>query len=540
MSDSRLLRKEPCPSCGSRDNLARYSDGHAHCFTPGCGHYERGDGEHTTRSNKERTMSNAEFIHGETVALPKRSLTEDTCSLFGYTRGKKRDGTTVQIAPYYWDGELVAQHLRTADKQFPWIGSTTKLELFGQRLWRDAGKMVVVTEGEIDAMSVSQLQGNKWPVVSIPNGADAADKYLRMNIEWLERFETVVLMFDMDDAGRKAVERCAPLFTPGRCKVASLPLKDANEMLVAGRGKELIDAIWGAKEFRPDGVVSVTDITDQVLKPLPKGDPWFLEEMTAWTFGRRSGEIYAFGAGTGVGKTDFFTQQIAFDLFTLRKKVGVVYLEQNPRETVRRIAGKAKGRIFHVPDGYSQEELEDAVRELGRVGLYLYDHFGSTDWELIKSRIRYMVVGLGCEHIYLDHLTALVASEEDEKKALDRIMAELAGQAQELGHKLHFISHLATPEGKPHEEGGRVMVRHFRGSRAIGFWSHFMFGLERNQQAEDEAERSTTTLRCLKDRPTGQGTGKTLHLGYDRVTGLLRTADEPSPFGDHPTGGDPF
>ena len=26
MSDSRLIAKEPCPKCGSRDNLARYDD----------------------------------------------------------------------------------------------------------------------------------------------------------------------------------------------------------------------------------------------------------------------------------------------------------------------------------------------------------------------------------------------------------------------------------------------------------------------------------------------------------------------------------
>jgi twinkle protein len=97
---------------------------------------------------------------------------------------------------------------------------------------------------------------------------------------------------------------------------------------------------------------------------------------------------------------------------------------------------------------------------------------------------------LGCKHIYLDHLTALAAGEEDEKQALDKIMAELAGSGAGARPRPHFISHLATPEGKPHEEGGRVTIRHFRGSRSIGFWSHFMFGLERNQQAEDEIERA--------------------------------------------------
>ena len=36
--DNHFVSKEPCPECGSRDNLARYSDGHAYCF--GCGHRE--------------------------------------------------------------------------------------------------------------------------------------------------------------------------------------------------------------------------------------------------------------------------------------------------------------------------------------------------------------------------------------------------------------------------------------------------------------------------------------------------------------------
>lgn len=36
---ARFVRHEPCPSCGSRDNLGRYDDGSAYCF--GCGHTEK-------------------------------------------------------------------------------------------------------------------------------------------------------------------------------------------------------------------------------------------------------------------------------------------------------------------------------------------------------------------------------------------------------------------------------------------------------------------------------------------------------------------
>jgi len=234
-----------------------------------------------------------------------------------------------------------------------------------------------------------------------------------------------------------------------------------------------------------------------------------------------------------VGKTDLFTQSIAFDI-SLGITCGVLYLEQPPVETVRRIAGKTVGKLFHIPGRATVAERREAIQALADLNLlHLYDHFGSTEWEVVKAKLRYMVVALGCMHIYLDHLTALVAHEEDERKALDAIMAELAGLAQELKCTIHFISHLTRPEGKPHEEGGRVQIKHFRGSNAIGMWSHFMFGLERDQQAEDPADRGTI-FRVLKDRNTGQATGKTIPLAYDPATGLLSEGSpESSLFSNH-------
>ena len=295
-------------------------------------------------------------------------------------------------------------------------------------------------------------------------------------------------------------------------------------MLKAGREDELVKATWNAAPWRPDGIVLLRDVIPEALRPVEVGRPWFLPTLTKLTHGRRLGELYGFGAGTGVGKTDLFTEQVLFDLVSLRVNVGVLFLEQDKRETVQRIAGKLANKRFHVPDGsWTPQELEDALNTLDTSPgqLYLYDSFGSVDWATISQRIEYMAQGLGCEHIYLDHLTALAAEEDDERKALEAIMAQLAGLAKRLRIVVHFISHLATPEGSPHEEGGRVTIRHFKGSRAIGFWSYFMFGLERNQQAEDLAERCITTFRVLKDRYTGQATGQVIRLGYDHVTGRL-------------------
>lgn len=472
---------------------------------------------------------NIELVAGEIRPLEKRGIAAETCAKFGYTVGQ-RNGVTYQIAPYYRDGELVAQKLRTAKKMFSWAGDGKGVELFGQHLWRDGGKMVVVTEGEIDCMTVSQLQGNKWPVVSLPSGAGSAKKSLAKNLEWLNKFDTVVLMFDMDDAGAEALKEAAPVFPPGKVKVARLGLKDANELLLAGRGGEVIDAIWGAKAYRPDGLVTMDDLQDAMHLSPEQGLPWAFPALTKLTYGRRLGEVYAIGAGTGVGKTDMLTQQVAFDVTELQQRVALFFLEQQPAETGKRILGKIAGKRFHVPDaGWTPADLSSSMKRLDGGGkLFLYDHFGTTDWAIIKAHIRYLAHSEDVKLFYIDHLTALAAVETDERKALETIMADIGALVKELNIIIMLVSHLATPEGKPHEEGGRVMIRHFKGSRAIGFWCHFMFGMERDQQAANKEQRSITTFRVLKDRYTGQATGEMFYLSYDTETGRLFECAAPS------------
>jgi twinkle protein len=524
--DSTFIGKESCPKCGSRDNLARYSDGHGFCF--GCNHYEPGDT--VTEAAPTYVLPTGTFLIDEGIPqyLSARNLSEETCAHWGYGVAEYK-GSKVQVANYRLNGMVVAQKVRWPNKDFKFLGSTKDAGLYGQHLWRDGGKRVVVTEGEIDALSVSQAQGNKWPVVSVPTGSKGAKLALSKQLKWLLTFDEVVLMFDNDEPGIEAAQECALIFPPGKCKIAKLhpQYKDANDALKSGDTAAIIEAIYGAKAFRPDGILSISDIRDSALSDPEQGYPWFLDGLTKATYGRRLCELYGFGAGTGIGKSDLFAQQMMYDLVHLEQPIAAFMLEQGPAETLKRVCGKLAGKTFHVPDGtWEKHELLASIEQLEAGSkLFLYDSFGATDWDVIKATIRFLAHSEGVKLFYLDHLTALAAAEDDERTALERITSEMSSLAKELKIIIHFISHLATPEGKPHEEGGRVMIRHFKGSRAIGFWTHFMFGLERDQQHKNEALRQVTTLRILKDRYTGRGTGKVIHLGYDINRGMLTELD---------------
>ncbi|WP_185929042.1 toprim domain-containing protein, partial [Mesorhizobium sp. M7A.T.Ca.US.000.02.2.1] len=272
---------------------------------------------------------------GSPQALVKRGISEETCRKWGYTTGEFK-GQTVQIATYRdTSGTPVFQKVRFKNKDFLALGDKKSAGLYGQHLWRDGGKRIVVTEGEIDALSVSQVQGNKWPVVSLPNGADGAVKAISKALPYLLGFDEIVLMFDHDEAhhrpngevfypGQEAAQACAMLFPAGRCKIARIDgHKDANEALQAGDGAKIVDAIFGARAFRPDGIVTIADVKAKALIPTEMGLPWFGEELNYQLYGRRLGEIIAIGAGTGVGKTEFLAKQIYYDITTLNEPVCV-------------------------------------------------------------------------------------------------------------------------------------------------------------------------------------------------------------------------
>ena len=199
--NKRLVGHEPCPACGSKDNLGRYADGHAYCF--GCGHKEPPTGY--TRRGDPMTTQVVKLLDGQPVALTKRGISKETCEAFGYMVGKDEQGNILQIANHFDDnGEVVAQKTRSADKEFRIRGNKDKMGLYGQHLWKPGGKTLWIPEGEIDTLTLYEMTKGRQAVVGLPNGAQNAVKDIRKNLEFVESFDKVYLMFDSDEPGRKA------------------------------------------------------------------------------------------------------------------------------------------------------------------------------------------------------------------------------------------------------------------------------------------------------------------------------------------------
>jgi twinkle protein len=469
-------------------------------------------------------MSHGLIEPGNFQAIQKRGLSEETCRKWGYSVGHY-NGQSVHIATYRnTAGEAIAQKVRFPNKEFVFLGDTRNSGLYGQHLWRDQGKRVVVTEGELDALSVSQVQDNKWACVSVPNGAQGAKKSIQRALEWLEGFEEVVFLFDNDEHGISAAKECALLLTPGKAKIGKLPLKDANDMLVAGRAKELIDATWSAKVFRPDGIINGSELwTALTEKSNVQCVPYPWSGLNTRTRGLRQGELVTFTAGSGIGKSQV-CREIAHDLLKRGETVGYIALEESTKRTAEGLLGIELNKPIHLAEELSDEKaLRQAFdRTVGSGRLFLFDHFGSLDSANLLSRIRYLTRGCGCGWIILDHLSIVVSGigDGDERRLIDNTMTSLRSLVQETGVGMILVSHLKRPEGgnKGHEEGAQVSLAQLRGSAAIAQLSDIVIGLERDQQDEDT--KHLTTVRVLKNRFSGE-TGVATTLAYDPTTGRL-------------------
>ena len=493
-----------------------------YCFA--CQFTEGGDLPEVKADQFFKKTANMSVISGVSIRpIGSRHLTKDTCERYGYGFAEY-GGKDVQVANYYDDvGAVVAQKLRLPGKDFRVLGESDAISLWGKHCFRDKGRMVVICEGELDAMAVYQTLGPKSVVVSVPHGVGTAEKYIKREFKWLSRFDEVILCFDSDQPGQDAAKQCRALFK-GRQKarIVKLPLKDPCEMLEANKTNELYRAIWDAQEWSAAGLVHGDELLEKALHRNTRSAgqyPWHgLNELTG---GMRYGELITVCAGSGIGKSTVM-RELAASRLAAGERVAYLGLEEGPFTTARGIfSAHADIPLIQAEDSPKvQAAIEEAYKDWGD-RLYAFDSFGCSDPEEILSTIHTAAVGLDCKTVFLDHISMIVSGmdSDNERRSIDKLMHELR-LLVETGEILLFnVSHLKRPMGKGHEEGAQVSLSHLRGSGAIAQLSDLVIGLERDGQAE-EHDRHCLNMRVLKNRYNGS-TGPCGSLRFNRTTGRL-------------------
>jgi len=204
-----------CPQCDSSDAFSfKEGDSFGYCFS--CGKSSRIDTGTLVSAKKTQkrvtSMTLDDIQELEIRGFEERKIKKNIAAYYDVRVSYDEAGNIkAHYYPYTRDGKLVAYKRRTLPKKFQTIGDFEDVELFNQSRARGSDRLVI-TEGEIDAMSVSAAQYEKYgkffPVVSLTSAAVL--KPLIEHRKWARSFKEVVLCFDQDDAGRKATEEAAP------------------------------------------------------------------------------------------------------------------------------------------------------------------------------------------------------------------------------------------------------------------------------------------------------------------------------------------
>lgn len=538
-----IMTHQPCDDCGSSDARSYYST-HDYCYACET-RFPPTMGDEEPKEAFERSSSDLPSVTYS--ALPSRRLTEETCRKWSYG-STEWFGQQTQVAQYRdANNKVVAHKMRTRDKEFPWLNRKAFKGLYGQWLWRDGGKKVIITEGELDALSVSQVQNNKWPVVSLPDGGGKkAVKSITEAYAWLQKFDEIVLFFDNDDAGRETVDLVKRVLPMGKVFITYAPegYKDASDMLQDGQSKALVDVLWSAKVYRPDGLLSGSAIIDRLVdrpEVTSFSYPDHMETLNYMTGGGiRFGELDTWTSGTGMGKTTIIKSLQNHFFHTTPFNQALIHLEEPLEDTGDDLIAYEVGKRFTIndPEFRDTKEYRKVAEDLflaedseGKKRFQMYDAFGSVDNDDLFDIIRFAAKAESCQIIWVDHLSILVSdldSNEDERRKIDRIMHGLKDLTVELGIYIGLISHLRKPAGNvlSFEEGAVPTLDDLRGSGSIKQLSNGVFAISRNQQAENEVVRNTSTITTLKCRKTGR-TGTSDFLTFVDETGRITKGVNP-------------
>ncbi len=503
-------RHIPCPCGKSSDAYCTYDDGHGHCFS--CG-----DSFHTENIEVIAPLEgnySYEF-------LPWRGVTKETMSAYAVKTKVDATGKPVCLGFPYSDEAFKVRFLDKKD--FSFVNYDKSLPLFGMgKFSAGQSRAITITEGELDALSVYQMLGSKYPVVSI-KGATSAKKDCTAARDYLNSFDRIYLCFDNDEPGQKAVRDVSSLFDFNKIYHVKLSkFKDANEYLEKNGADDFRHVWFNSKRFLPEGIISSFSEFDDIIDENTNNESvsYPFPTLQSMTYGLRQGECTLFTALEGVGKTEVFRAIEVHLLRNTEHNVGLIHLEENKKRMLKGIAGYEVGAPCHLPDsGIANEDIKAAYRKVIQRDerLHAYGHFGSDDPEAIIDRIRFLVSACDCKFVFLDHITMVVTGlpDQEQTRALDYLSTKLAMMVEDLNFGLVFISHV-------NDEGLT------RGSRNISKVAHTWIHMERNHVAVSEIERNTTYLTIRKNRFAGR-TGPAGKLLFDPATFILREQTEEIP-----------
>jgi twinkle protein len=337
---------------------------------------------------------------------------------------------------------------------------------------------LVITEGQWDAMSYAAIG---VPAASIPSGVENLS-WIDNDWEYLQQFTTFYLSFDMDEAGRKGANAIATRLGYERCRNVKLPLKDANEMIKAGRADELALSLIDASEFSPDLLKAAGEFKHEVNLLINNnssldGMPFIWPDFPLRV---RESELTVYTGYTGHGKSTL-VQQVATYLISRGERITIASIESRPAKTLACMAKQLVGLQYDLKDAKQFEWAYKFIHERTDI----YDDQDKVDPHTIIKHFTYALQRHGTRHFIIDNAMCLKIDRQDlegQASAAD----EFRSFVRKHGVSLHLVTHPRKPPAgtlaKP------PTVHEIRGASEWADMANNIVSVFRNMKKEDDLQ----------------------------------------------------
>lgn len=524
-----------CPQCGDTENKFAISliTGAFNCLhLNSCGikgsffEFQKLMGD-TPKSEKRDRFANPptkNYTKPNTEIRPPTPPVIDYLNRRGFTRETLEhfkvgafDNDTAML-PYYRNGELVNVKYRSiTDKKKMRTETNAEPILFNRDQIYD--NKLIICEGEYDAMA---LYAYGIDAVSVPMGCKNL-QWIDTEWDYLETFDDIYLCFDMDGAGQEAARQVAARLGEWRCRIVSLPRKDANECLLSGVAiHPLIDQ---AETITPETLVSTLHFEEQVqdlfrLGPQLFGVKTAWEELNHKLKGWRGSEVTVWSGRNGSGKSTILNQHL-IDMAQKGVKSCIFSGEMPPARYLRWAVVQHKEN-----DAPSPAAIQASLTWMnGKI--FILNITNGVDPSKLLSDFEYAARRYGVTHFVVDSLMKVSLDMQDEYNAQKDFISSLCDFAQKFNVHVHVVAHprkTISDDDTP----GKVDVK---GSSHITDLAHNVIVLNRttDEQREKAGKKGKTIsdaqMYLKKNREFGIE-GK-IHLWFNEKTKRYRDGEEP-------------
>jgi twinkle protein len=311
----------------------------------------------------------------------KRGITANTLKFFAITEKAEympQEGKDMNcvLFPYRKNSEWVNVKYRDGKKNFK-LTKDAELIIFNYDAI-NGQKKVVITEGEIDAMSLHEV--GFFAVCSVPNGAAKGNQrleYLDNSWQAFSEAEEIIIATDSDDAGTALKNELIRRLGRDRCFEVTYPegCKDFNEVLVKSGSAGVWDCIKAAKPLPLEGILRLTDFVFDLDDVYENG---YLPGVTIGypdfdgLINFSGGQVTIVTGVPNSGKSAFIDQMITRLAERHRWRFGLCSFENQPiTRHAASLSACYVGKAFNHSDSAQKMNID----EYTKAKLFLQDHF---------------------------------------------------------------------------------------------------------------------------------------------------------------------